>query len=193
MFDMDQIDGGWVAERERCCAAGLWDTYDYTAPKPLIGFIESSNKGCAACTMVFTVLEQVQPGWAGTRVTEKEIYFDQNKPGTITVYEGDELAGHFELYRRVEGLALKTIGLPFPAVREKVVPDFSSWLGDPRERAETLHADHRAMCRFSGADCPNYRKVLGCGPRASKFDYTSFVKAVPDAARFLRFPGMQTA
>ncbi|RYP37671.1 hypothetical protein DL768_010844 [Monosporascus sp. mg162] len=60
------------------------------------------------------------------------------------------------------------------------------------------------MCRFSSADCPNYRKVSGelvriysqlealvCGLHTSKFDYTSFVKTVPDAARILRFPGMQ--
>ncbi|KAI1130301.1 hypothetical protein F5Y10DRAFT_263195 [Nemania abortiva] len=107
----------------------------------------------------------------------------------------------FQVKSFQEGLALKTAGLPFRVV----VPDFSSCLGDPRERAETLHADHRAMCRFSSADCPNYRKVSGelvrlysqledlsRGLHTSRFNYTSFVKAVPDAARILRFPDIQT-
>jgi ankyrin repeat protein len=34
-------------------------------------------------------------------------------------------------------------------------------------------------------------EALVCGLYTSKFDYTSFVKTVPDAARILRFPGMQ--
>jgi len=43
----------------------------------------------------------------------------------------------------------------------KIVPDFSSLLGDSRERAETLDANHMDMCRFSSAGNPNYRKVTG--------------------------------
>lgn len=41
----------------------------------------------------------------------------------------------------------------------QVVPDVSSCLGDSRERAETLDADHRSMCRYESALDPNYRKV----------------------------------
>ncbi|KAH8889254.1 hypothetical protein GQ53DRAFT_870313, partial [Thozetella sp. PMI_491] len=41
----------------------------------------------------------------------------------------------------------------------KVVPDMSSCLGDSRERAETLDADHRSMCRYASASDTNYRKV----------------------------------
>lgn len=53
-----------------------------------------------------------------------------------------------------EGLSLAKIG-------KKVVPDYSSLIGDHREHAETLQANHLEMCRFSGTDDPNYRKVAG--------------------------------
>jgi hypothetical protein len=43
----------------------------------------------------------------------------------------------------------------------KVVPEFSSLLGNYREHAETLQANHMSMCRFSGTDDPNYRIVAG--------------------------------
>jgi hypothetical protein len=43
----------------------------------------------------------------------------------------------------------------------KVVSDVSSSLDDPRERAETLQADHRNMTKFWGRDDPNYLKVGG--------------------------------
>lgn len=32
-------------------------------------------------------------------------------------------------------------------------------MGDSRERAETLDANHLQMCRMSGNEDPNYRKV----------------------------------
>jgi hypothetical protein len=47
------------------------------------------------------------------------------------------------------------------SLTSQVVPNFSSLLGDAREHAETLQANHREMCRFSGPDDPNCRKVLG--------------------------------
>lgn len=43
----------------------------------------------------------------------------------------------------------------------KIVPNFSSLLGDSRERAETLDANHMDMCRFRSDNEPNYRKVSG--------------------------------
>lgn len=43
----------------------------------------------------------------------------------------------------------------------QVVPDFSSALGDPREHAEPLDANHMEMCRMTSQDDPNYRKVSG--------------------------------
>ncbi|KAK4206609.1 hypothetical protein QBC37DRAFT_121152 [Rhypophila decipiens] len=58
-----------------------------------------------------------------------------------------------------EGLGLT--GLNIGLLSNKVVPDYSSSLGDPRERVETLQANHRDMCRFTGAQDPNYRKVAG--------------------------------
>ncbi|KAM0200278.1 hypothetical protein ACHAPI_002702 [Fusarium lateritium] len=44
---------------------------------------------------------------------------------------------------------------------DKVVPDTSSLIGDPREHAETLQANHVQMGRFSSARDPNYIKVAG--------------------------------
>lgn len=43
----------------------------------------------------------------------------------------------------------------------KVVPNHSSLIGDSRERAETLQANHRDICRFMGPNDPNYVKVSG--------------------------------
>ncbi|KAL7941783.1 hypothetical protein V8C42DRAFT_167980 [Trichoderma barbatum] len=53
-----------------------------------------------------------------------------------------------------EGLSLAKLG-------KKVVPDYSSLFGDHREQAETLQANHIEMCRYSGTNDPNYRKVVG--------------------------------
>lgn len=58
-----------------------------------------------------------------------------------------------------EGLGLTSINIG--SLSKKVVPDYSSALGDPRERAETLQANHREMCCFTGERDPNYRKVAG--------------------------------
>ncbi|TFA98930.1 Protein SERAC1 [Trichoderma ghanense] len=52
-------------------------------------------------------------------------------------------------------------GLSFTKIGKKVVPDYSSLIGDHREHAETLQADHLEMCRYSGSDDPNYHKVAG--------------------------------
>lgn len=58
-----------------------------------------------------------------------------------------------------EGLGLTEVNLGI--LGNKVVPDISSLIGDERERAETLQANHLEMCRFSGSDDPNYLKVVG--------------------------------
>ena len=52
-------------------------------------------------------------------------------------------------------------GLMFPKFGKKLVPNYSSLIGNHRENAETLQADHVDMCRYSGKDDPNYRKVVG--------------------------------
>jgi hypothetical protein len=39
------------------------------------------------------------------------------------------------------------------------VPDYSSLLGNPKEQAETLQANHMGMCRFYGPGDLNYCKV----------------------------------
>jgi len=58
-----------------------------------------------------------------------------------------------------EGLGLTGVNLG--VLGNKVVPDYSSLLGDQRERAETIQANHMDMCRFTGFDDPNYLKVAG--------------------------------
>lgn len=58
-----------------------------------------------------------------------------------------------------EGLGLT--GLNFGPFGKKVVPDYSSLLGDLRERAETMQANHMEMCRFTGPDDSNYVRLCG--------------------------------
>ncbi|KAK3984172.1 hypothetical protein QBC44DRAFT_375483 [Cladorrhinum sp. PSN332] len=53
------------------------------------------------------------------------------------------------------------VGMNFGVLNEKVVPNMSSSLDDPRERAETIQADHRNMTKYWGRDDPNYLKVSG--------------------------------
>lgn len=58
-----------------------------------------------------------------------------------------------------EGLGLT--GINIGGLGKKVVPDSSSSLGDPREHAETIQANHREMCRFHGPEDPGYLQVSG--------------------------------
>ncbi|UKZ72562.1 hypothetical protein TrVFT333_000194 [Trichoderma virens FT-333] len=53
----------------------------------------------------------------------------------------------------LDALGLKTTDL--------VVPDYSSSIGDAREYAETMQANHIGMCRYSGPNDPNYCKIAG--------------------------------
>jgi protein SERAC1 len=57
-----------------------------------------------------------------------------------------------------EGLGLT--GVNFGALGNKVVPDYSSLIGDPRERAETIQANHMDMCRFESNHDPGYKQVI---------------------------------
>ncbi|KAK8030205.1 hypothetical protein PG993_011496, partial [Apiospora rasikravindrae] len=66
-----------------------------------------------------------------------------------------------------EGQGLK--GTRFGGLNNKVVDDVSSSLGDDREQAEVLNANHRSICRFSGLRDPNLVKIL-----AELFDVCSF-------------------
>ncbi|KAJ9416909.1 RGT2-sensor of high external glucose concentration [Fusarium oxysporum] len=52
-------------------------------------------------------------------------------------------------------------GIDLGVLGNKVVPHESSLIGDPREHAETLQANHKQMSRFSSAQDPNYIKVAG--------------------------------
>ncbi|SCO50661.1 uncharacterized protein FFNC_13237 [Fusarium fujikuroi] len=58
-----------------------------------------------------------------------------------------------------QSLGLTGIGLG--VLGDKVVPHESSLIGDPREHAETLQANHNQLSRFSSAHDPNYIKVAG--------------------------------
>ncbi|KAH8886603.1 hypothetical protein GQ53DRAFT_875256, partial [Thozetella sp. PMI_491] len=58
-----------------------------------------------------------------------------------------------------EGLGLTGVNLGL--LNEKVVPDSSSLLGDFREQAEYLQANHMDMCRYARPNDPNYRIVAG--------------------------------
>lgn len=52
-------------------------------------------------------------------------------------------------------------GIDLGVLGNRVVSHESSLIGDPREQAETLQANHIQMCRFKGVHDPNYRKVAG--------------------------------
>lgn len=56
-----------------------------------------------------------------------------------------------------EGFSLTKIGLGI--LGHKVVPDSSSIIGDHREQAETLQANHMGICRFKAFNDVNYIKV----------------------------------
>ncbi|KAH8895480.1 hypothetical protein GQ53DRAFT_820309 [Thozetella sp. PMI_491] len=66
---------------------------------------------------------------------------------------------HFVVKTFQEGLPLKIPLRIGQSKVGKVVPDISSCIGDSRERAEVLDADHRSMCRYASATDPNYLKV----------------------------------
>jgi len=58
-----------------------------------------------------------------------------------------------------EGLGLTGINLG--VLGNKVVPDYSSVIGDAREHAESIDANHMEMCRYFGSEDPNYQKLAG--------------------------------
>lgn len=58
-----------------------------------------------------------------------------------------------------EGLGLT--GIRLGVLGNKVVPHDSSLIGDSREHAETLQANHMEMSRFSSSQDPNFVKVAG--------------------------------
>ena len=58
-----------------------------------------------------------------------------------------------------EGLGLTGVNLG--VLGNKVVPDYSSVIGDAREHAESIHANHMEMCRFTSPDDPNYQQLSG--------------------------------
>lgn len=53
------------------------------------------------------------------------------------------------------------VGVNITRYSGKVVPDASSLLGDPREHAESISANHMDMVRFADARDVGYRNVLG--------------------------------
>ncbi|KAK7995615.1 hypothetical protein PG990_014388 [Apiospora arundinis] len=59
-------------------------------------------------------------------------------------------------FQEGQGLMGANIG----PLNDKVVDDISSSLGDEREHAEVLNANHRDMCRFSGPRDPELVKIM---------------------------------
>ncbi|MCJ1250247.1 hypothetical protein MMC30_007473 [Trapelia coarctata] len=58
-----------------------------------------------------------------------------------------------------EGQGMK--GTRLGGFNEKVVPDISSSLDDPRERPQHINKNHVDMCKFGGAEDLGYRQVCG--------------------------------
>ncbi|KAF2464749.1 uncharacterized protein BDR25DRAFT_241847, partial [Lindgomyces ingoldianus] len=79
-------------------------------------------------------------------------------------------------------------GVKIGPLNKKVVPNPSSLIGNLKERAETLDADHREMCRFKGLDDNNYQKV---GPEL-KIIYDA-VQPKPDSQHNWDPPDLQAS
>lgn len=110
-------------------------------------------------------------GWAGILSGLARISgFDTNNRNIDALrFDGSELEllreefvglwrdGPFKVKTFQEGRGM----LPINGLNEKVVPDYSSSLDDPRERAEHINANHMDMCRFTGRDDLGYTQVEG--------------------------------
>ncbi|KAF5983489.1 RGT2-Sensor of high external glucose concentration [Fusarium coicis] len=70
-------------------------------------------------------------------------------------------------------------GIDLGVLGNKVVSHESSLIGDPREHAETLQANHKQMSRFASAQDPNFIKVAG--------EIKSFYTAIDDACNWNQF------
>ncbi|PCD31340.1 hypothetical protein AU210_010995 [Fusarium oxysporum f. sp. radicis-cucumerinum] len=75
-------------------------------------------------------------------------------------------------------------GIDLGVLGNKVVPHESSLIGDPREHAETLQANHKQMSRFSSAQDPNFIKVAG--------EIKAFYTAIDNAHSRIQFPAEAT-
>ncbi|KAH7201531.1 hypothetical protein DER44DRAFT_812272 [Fusarium oxysporum] len=71
-------------------------------------------------------------------------------------------------------------GVDLGVLGNKVVPHESSLIGDPREHAETLQANHKQMSRFISAQDPNFIKVAG--------EIKAFYTAIDNAHSRIQFP-----
>ncbi|TVY63418.1 Ankyrin repeat domain-containing protein 50 [Fusarium oxysporum f. sp. cubense] len=71
-------------------------------------------------------------------------------------------------------------GIDLGVLGNKVVPHESSLIGDPREHAETLQANHKQMSRFISAQDPNFIKVAG--------EIKAFYTAIDNAHSRIQFP-----
>ncbi|SCO88743.1 uncharacterized protein FRV6_12870 [Fusarium oxysporum] len=75
-------------------------------------------------------------------------------------------------------------GIDLGVLGNKVVPHESSLIGDPREHAETLQANHKQMSRFISAQDPNFIKVAG--------EIKAFYTAIDNAHSRIQFPAEAT-
>ncbi|KAM5363810.1 hypothetical protein ACJZ2D_011844 [Fusarium nematophilum] len=125
--------------------------------------------------------------------------------------------GSFSALWRQHNFQVKTFqeafgltGINLGVLGNKVVPDTSSLIGDDREHAETLQANHVEMCRFTGPRDPNYIKVAGelrsmhssledkkfpnshqSMPRFHDVDLPAFNHMLKACLQYLRFPNME--
>ena len=82
--------------------------------------------------------------------------------------ELEQCRASFTTQWREYGFRVKTFqealgigGLNIGKLNDKIVPDTSSSLDDPREHAETIMANHMDMVRFNGREDSGYLKVAG--------------------------------
>jgi hypothetical protein len=100
----------WLQPAYNVCPHGAWgEKIERFQVSAVSAFKESSKRGCAACTMILSIVEELRPHWTSTDVEGKHIRltFEMSwspQPLGITLQEGTEREGSFTLLCRSPGM-----------------------------------------------------------------------------------------
>jgi hypothetical protein len=102
----------WSKSAYKVCPHGAWgEKIEKFQVSAVSAFKESSKRGCAACTMILSIVEELRPHWTSTGVEGKDIRLTFELgwfpyPLGITLQEGTERKGSFTLLCRSPGMLL---------------------------------------------------------------------------------------
>jgi hypothetical protein len=100
----------WLQPAYNVCPHGAWgEKIVGHHVSAISAFKESSKRGCAACMMILSTVEELRPHWTSTGVEGKEIRLNFEMSGFphplgITLQEGTEQKGSFALLCRSPGI-----------------------------------------------------------------------------------------